>query len=155
MIPPDLLRFLREDLPARQVLAYRYDHAFAIPVLTNHQVMSKGGLLTTELDFIDAYLKISGKTAPFSDDLWQGYLEKSHFFGAVMRANPVFSAAEPLDQTTAYLDLYGVDYLVVSPRDRARFERLLELRPDLFDKRYDRDGFMVLRFHKRTPASSR
>lgn len=145
MVPPDLLRFLREEIPALQVIVYRYDRIFAVPVLSNHYVMTKGRLLTTELDFIDVYHRIAGKHREFSSDPWQSYLERSGYFGEVIRANPIFNPEEDPLHSIAFLRECRVNYLIASPDERVRVQELWRLFPQIFKLVYDRNGYMAFR----------
>jgi hypothetical protein len=146
MVPRHLLRFLKEAVPFGQVIAYRYDRMFAIPVVSNHYVLSSGTPLSTELDFADTYLAVTGKKYRFPEDPYQALVGRTRYVLDVIRDNnPLFREDETPRETLALLDAFSVDYVIASPDERLRWAALSNDRADVLEKAYDREGYLVLK----------
>jgi len=145
LVPGSVLRFLREQVPPGRVIAAPNRFAYAIPVFTNHHIVSWGYFLSTELDVISPYESVTGLRRAFPADPVQGYLQRARYAQEVIERQPLFSAAVPPEQTLAFLDAYGAEYVVAGPLQRPRYERLAGTHPDRLEPLLSKRDFGVFR----------
>jgi hypothetical protein len=144
-LPADVVRFLRDGVPPGQVTAYNYEDIFAIPVLTNHYVITKGTILSTELDFVEPYSRVTGHVWDFSGDLDEAYQKQSAAFEKVRASNPIFNRADGIETSARFIVAYGVDLLIARPSHYEFFGTMAARYPALLHRIYDKDGYAVFR----------
>ena len=144
ILPWSHVRFLRDEIPPGRVVAFDYDKALIIPLMTNHYVPYVARPLSTELDFGDLWLRVTGKTMSFPDDPEKALRARLGLSLGIMRERrPLFDPLEAPGETRAFLQALGVEYVVADSKERARFEALNQLEPGLVTTRFEGDGLAI------------
>jgi hypothetical protein len=147
-VPAAAVRFLREQVPPGRVLAAPKRFGFTLPVLTNHYIISTGFVLSSDLDVVEPYERVTGSHRRFDPHPFRGYQERSAYAREIVEFDPMFHPHVPPEQTLAYLREYGVEYVVVGPRERVHYRRLAESFPGVLERLFAKQDHVVYRVHR-------
>jgi hypothetical protein len=122
-IPWEVLQDLRRIIPPQQVVIFDPRESILIPFLMNQYIVNPGVEFSTDMAYYRDYVKADP---------------------AGGRIHPVYNHSEVLtEREREFMDVYGVDYILVNPTYAATVKKKLADYSSRFHLVYEKDGFLL------------